>query len=151
MTFLETPQPKSKKMKIIAAGAVAATVLLVFFGFSGNEKTSDGTEFAVASRELIEIGGIDHGISLDGSCVRAYLLHMTGVQNGRRHFTATIDLRGNPENDVQLFNLLATPSCKDDVSKAIAGITERMPENTKQDSDVLIYSYRSSSGTRFLP
>lgn len=150
MTSFDPKQFQNKKAGLFAAVAVVTAVFLIFLGFSKHDTKIDGTEFT-ANRELSQIGGVDQGILLGGSCISKYHLHLIGINSGRRYFAATMDLKGNPANDGQLFDLLATPSCKEDAAKALAGIKDRLSEDTKQDSDVLIYSYRNRSGSRFLP
>lgn len=135
---------------IIAIAVVVIATFLIFGKFTKRLPEIDGREF-MTGREFLPINNLDQGIKLNGQCIAKYYLHFIGINGGRRHFAITFDLTDDPKDEGQLFNLLATSLCKEEIAKALSLIKDQFPQNSKQDSDVLTYFYRSRSGTRFLP
>lgn len=133
--------------KVQAAGV--GLVILLVIGL-GKDKGPSGAEF-LAGREVTALGGLDQGVVLGGSCVSKYRIQMIGISDGRRHFLATIDLKDNPRTRGELFTLLAGKDCEEEMARALSQMGEAFPADLKQDSDVLLFSYRTKQGKRFLP
>lgn len=146
--------PRNSRVPAAVAGAVVVLVVLFLAGsflVSGDQNRGPGVEQFLAGRETIALGELDQGMVFGGSCVNGYRIQMVGISDGRRHLLATIDLNHDPGSEDELFSLLAGEGCKEEMAEVLSRMNTAFPADLKQDSDVLLFSYRTKQGKRFLP